>query len=84
MGPRAPESVTCYLEIVPTDTVKYEVAKPSGFLRVDRPQRYSNVCPTPHGFLPQTLCGSRIAKRSGRAADRAPRRRRSDGRVHLH
>ena len=70
MGPRAPDSVTCYLEIVPTDTVKYEVDKPSGFLRVDRPQRYSNVCPTPYGFLPQTLCGCRVAERSGARSGR--------------
>ena len=74
MGPRAPESVTCYLEIVPTDTVKYEVDKPSGFLRVDRPQRYSNVCPTPYGFLPQTLCGDRVAERSRQVSGRAPLR----------
>ncbi len=64
LGSEAPESVTCYVEIVPFDTVKYEVDKTSGYLRLDRPQRYSNVCPTPYGFLPQTLCGDRVAARS--------------------
>ncbi|MCK6500042.1 MAG: inorganic pyrophosphatase, partial [Nitrospira sp.] len=38
IGERAPEMVTTYIEIVPTDTVKYEVDKASGFLKVDRPQ----------------------------------------------
>jgi inorganic pyrophosphatase len=57
IGLEAPHKVTCYIEIVPTDTVKYEIDKNSGYLRVDRPQRYSNVCPTLYGFLPQTFCG---------------------------
>ena len=61
---RTPEFVTCYIEIVPSDTVKYEVDQASGYLRVDRPQRYSNVCPTPYGFLPQTICGPLVAERS--------------------
>ena len=41
IGETAPEVVTAYIEIVPTDTVKYEVDKVSGFLKVDRPQRFS-------------------------------------------
>ena len=45
IGAEAPRVVTAYVEIVPTDTVKYEVDKVSGILRVDRPQQYSNVCP---------------------------------------
>jgi hypothetical protein len=45
IGEKAPEVVTAYIEIVPTDTVKYEVDKDSGFLKVDRPQRFSNFCP---------------------------------------
>lgn len=64
IGSRAPAYVTSYVEIVPFDTVKYEIDKPSGFLRIDRPQRYSNVCPVPYGFLPQTVCGDRVAERS--------------------
>ena len=64
IGRHAPEAVTCYLEIVPVDTVKYEVDKESGYLRIDRPQRFSNVCPTPYGFMPRTCCGPRVAERS--------------------
>jgi inorganic pyrophosphatase len=62
--------VTCYVELVPTDTVKYEVDKDSGILRLDRPQRYSSQAPCPYGFLPRTLCdvavGERCARRTGR------------------
>src|SRR5438132_9474923 len=51
--------VQAYIEIVPTDTVKYELDKQTGHLRVDRPQRFSNVCPALYGFVPQTHCGER-------------------------
>lgn len=63
IGDEAPEHVTTYIEIVPTDTVKYEIDKTSGILKVDRPQKYSNVCPTLYGFLPQTFCAERVAER---------------------
>ena len=36
IGDKAPEVVTAFIEIVPTDTVKYEIEKESGFLIVDR------------------------------------------------
>ena len=61
IGAEAPRQVTAYVEIVPTDTVKYEIDKASGHLKVDRPQQFSNVCPTLYGFLPQTYCGARVA-----------------------
>jgi inorganic pyrophosphatase len=57
IGDRAPEQVTVFIEIVPTDTVKYELDKHSGYLKVDRPQKFSNVCPSLYGFIPQTYCG---------------------------
>lgn len=60
-GPDAPNVVTAFIEIVPTDTVKYEIDKASGHLKVDRPQKYSNVCPTLYGFVPQTYCGASVA-----------------------
>lgn len=61
IGPEAPRAVTAYIEIVPTDTVKYEIDKASGHLKVDRPQQFSNVCPTLYGLIPQTFCGDRVA-----------------------
>jgi inorganic pyrophosphatase len=71
IGSGAPRVVTAYVEIVPTDTVKYEMDKATGILRVDRPQQYSNVCPSLYGFLPRTLCAERVGRlceeRTGRA-----------------
>ena len=64
-GAAAPEMVNAYIEIVPTDAVKYELDKASGHLRVDRPQRFSSMCPTLYGFIPQTYCGDHVAKLSG-------------------
>ena len=61
-GESAPVSVNTFIEIVPTDVVKYELDKPSGRLRLDRPQRFSSLCPMPYGFIPQTYCGERIAE----------------------
>lgn len=60
IGNNAPQKVTAFIEVVPTDTVKYEVDKDTGFLKIDRPQQYSNVCPALYGFIPQTYCGKRI------------------------
>lgn len=61
LGENAPSVVTCFIEMVPTDTVKYEVDKTSGYLRLDRPQKYSNVVPALYGFLPQTYSGDKVA-----------------------
>jgi len=61
-GLKAPELVNAYIEIVPTDAVKYELDKASGHLRVDRPQRFSSMCPTLYGFIPQTYCGVEVAE----------------------
>jgi len=55
--------VQAYIEIVPTDSVKYELDKASGHLRVDRPQRYSSQPPTLYGFIPQTYCGRLVGAR---------------------
>jgi inorganic pyrophosphatase len=60
-GEDAPGQVGAYIEIVPIDPVKYELDKASGHLRVDRPQRFSSMCPTLYGFIPQTYCGEEVA-----------------------
>ena len=60
-GENAPGEVGAYIEIVPIDAVKYELDKASGHLRVDRPQRFSSMCPTLYGFIPQTFCGEEVA-----------------------
>jgi len=61
IGDRAPEIVNAFIEMVSTDTVKYEVDKSSGYLRIDRPQKYSNVVPALYGFIPQTYSGQNVA-----------------------
>lgn len=55
--------VQVFVELVPTDSVKYELDKPSGHLRLDRPQRYSSQPPTLYGFIPQTFCGRSVGER---------------------
>lgn len=61
IGENAPEELTVFIEIVPSDTVKYEVDKETGYLKIDRPQQYSNVVPANYGFVPRTYCGDSIA-----------------------
>jgi len=72
IGAEAPRKVTAFIEIVPTDTVKYELDKATGYLQIDRPQKFSNVYPSLYGFLPQTYCGDETGKfcseRTGRPA----------------
>jgi inorganic pyrophosphatase len=67
-GADAPRIVNAYIEIVPTDAVKYELDKVSGHLHVDRPQRFSSMCPSLYGFIPQTFCGDETAYRSAERA----------------
>ncbi|MDT5122011.1 MAG: inorganic pyrophosphatase [Acidobacteriota bacterium] len=62
LGSDAPGILNAYIELVPTDTVKYELDKASGHLRVDRPQRFSSLCPTLYGFIPQTFCGDTVGE----------------------
>ncbi len=64
IGPEAPEVVMCFIEMVPRDTVKYEVDKVSGYLKIDRPQKYSNSVPALYGFIPQTFSGDKVAELS--------------------
>lgn len=66
-GENVPETVNCFIEIVPGDTIKYEIDKASGYLKIDRPQQYSNVAPLLYGFIPQTYCGAEIASLAGTA-----------------
>ncbi len=69
-GPQAPGVVTVYIELVPADTVKYEIDKRSGILKLDRPQRYSSLSPEPYGFIPRTLCGETVAALAARDSGR--------------
>ena len=62
LGEEAPEVLTAFIEMVPTDTVKYELDKVCGYIKIDRPQKYSNVVPALYGFIPQSYCGDSVAE----------------------
>lgn len=69
--PEASEDLfNAYIEIVPTDTVKYEMDKKSGYLMVDRPQKFSNIVPSLYGFIPKTLCADNVARHTMKVVDR--------------
>lgn len=70
IGEDAPEIVNSYIEMLPTDTIKYELDKSSGLLKVDRPQKFSSMPPMLYGFIPRTYSGESSAeyciKKTGR------------------
>jgi len=61
IGEEAPDRVTTFIEVIPSDTVKYEIDKGSGYLKIDRPQKFSNIVPALYGFIPQTYCKDSVA-----------------------
>ena len=67
LGDNVPNEVRAFIEIVPTDTVKYEVDKVSGYLTIDGPQKFSNIVPSLYGFLPRTYCGPKMAELTNKA-----------------
>jgi inorganic pyrophosphatase len=67
VGPNPPQVVHAYIEITPFDTVKYEIDKKTGYMRVDRPQQTSSHPPTLYGFIPRTYCGARVGQLSPKA-----------------
>lgn len=61
IGEKFPEVINAFIEIIPADSIKYEIHKPSGFIMVDRPQKLSNHMPCLYGFVPQTYCDEQVA-----------------------
>lgn len=61
IGPKSPTVVSAFIEVIPSDTVKYEVDKLTGYLKIDRPQKFSNIVPALYGFIPQTYCEENVA-----------------------
>lgn len=60
----SPEDVVqVFVEMTPSDVVKYELDKNSGFMMVDRPQRTTSSPPALYGFIPRTYCAEEVAKR---------------------
>lgn len=70
-GDDLPKVIRAFIEIVQTDTVKYEVDKVSGYLSIDRPQKYSNIVPALYGFIPRTYCAERVARLTNEALGRS-------------
>lgn len=64
VGVDVPNIVNAFVEITSFDTIKYEVDKKTGYMRVDRPQRSSSLPPSLYGFIPRTYCGDRVGNLS--------------------
>ncbi|MBF5050486.1 Inorganic pyrophosphatase [Candidatus Clavichlamydia salmonicola] len=64
------KTMNCYIEILTGDNIKFEIDKPSGILRVDRPQKYSNASPCLYGMLPKTYSGKQVAAFCGKKINR--------------
>jgi len=62
--------INAFIEMTPVDSVKYEIDKDTGFLMVDRPQKFSNIVPALYGFIPQTYCGEGVAALSNKSTGR--------------
>jgi inorganic pyrophosphatase len=60
VGSNPPKVVNAFIELTPFDTIKYEVDKKTGYMRVDRPQRSSSLPPSLYGFIPRTYCGNHV------------------------
>ncbi len=63
-GKNPPLLINAYIEITPSDSIKYEIDKESGYLKVDRPQLTSSLPPALYGFIPQTYCAETVASLS--------------------
>ena len=70
INPGSAEEVRAFIEIVPTDTVKYEVDKETGYLSIDRPQKFSNIVPSLYGFIPRSYCSTKMAELTNKALAR--------------
>ena len=67
-GENVPREFDAVIEIPTGSSVKYELDKTSGILRMDRVLYSAVIYPANYGFIPQSLAGSN--KRSGRRPSR--------------
>jgi inorganic pyrophosphatase len=61
VGEKSPSIINAYIEIIPSDAIKYEIDKATGHIMVDRPQKLSNHMPCMYGFVPKTYCDTQVA-----------------------
>jgi inorganic pyrophosphatase len=62
VGENPPSVVNAFVEMTPHDSMKYEIDKATGYLRIDRPQGGASLPPCCYGFIPRTFCGPRVAE----------------------
>lgn len=55
--------VTVFIELVPGEDLKFELDKPSGWLRIDRPQKFASRPPAWYGLIPRTFCAEKVGAR---------------------
>ncbi len=68
VGPDAPKVVQAYIEGTPFDSVKYEVDKDTGYIKVDRSFKFASQLPCLYGLVPRTYCGERVQKLSPKSS----------------
>lgn len=55
--------VTVFIELMPGEDLKFELDKPSGWLRIDRPQKFASRPPAWYGLIPRTYCAEKVGAR---------------------
>lgn len=55
--------ITVFIELVPGEALKFELDKPSGWLRIDRPQKFASRPPAWYGLIPRTYCAEKVGAR---------------------
>lgn len=61
IGKDAPQIIKAYIEIIPNDVIKYEICKESGYIKVDRPQKFSSLPSFLYGLIPETYSAETTA-----------------------
>lgn len=64
IGKDAPKIIRAYIEIIPNDVIKYEICKESGYIKVDRPQKFSSLPSFLYGLIPETYSAEATASYS--------------------
>ncbi len=67
IGEDAPKIIKAYIEIIPNDVIKYEICKESGYIKVDRPQKFSSLPSFLYGLIPETYSAEETAALSNMA-----------------
>ena len=67
IGPEAPKVIKAYIEIIPNDMIKYEICKETGYIKVDRPQKFSSLPSFLYGLIPETYSAETTAALSNMA-----------------